>query len=458
MTQLITAQAAQTFESTIAAGGLVCVTICAKFTPTVTQKVLTLLAFAQSLWVTHDTPEQNRKLSVYFVLCYYNGLKVPEALMNVEGLEIITKPQAQKYESPLSREFSLAPLDRHMGLFRAGPDYFGLQTIVEESVLLLNSDVGTAMVSYIFESIGIDGKAAVAAIKAQAETRENVYKTENIIPEIHQLIQNVHATVLNMDDEKYRNSLMFLAGKFDELAKSKQINHEQYDFSTMSIGQLINFVESHVDSNNPKGLVMGVLSKAISGTQRLDDGTTLQSYAGKEFKVGYALGKLLVSTLSRKQLLGSRLDFEQFFEIFHHMNFESWAATFAESVDSFINLDVNKIRNIVHLQIQDGEADDMSYRIMGHHLMNNCPHFKFFSAWQISMGGNPENKNLLWDYVQNPESEIRRFMQDDVFFPDPDSTNQRAVLACMPNLAAYLQSLNMQQMSNVSSSIATSSN
>ena len=63
-------------------------------------------------------------------------------------------------------------------------------------------------------------------------------------------------------------------------------------------------------------------------------------------------------------------------------------------------------------------------------------------------GANPEDKNVFWDYVQNPQSEIRQFMHDDVFFADPDSKNQKAVMNCMPNLATYMQTKNASIATN----------
>lgn len=455
MCDIISEQAKQQLTNVIAQGGRVCVTLCCKFTPTVVKKVLELLSFTQTIWNKHATPEANRKISVYPVLCYYNGQDVPAAL-KVQGLEINVKPVATKFESPLSREGSLmVNVNEHMGLFHAGPDYFGFKTMVEESPFLLTSEVGKTMIAAIYQSIGIDGNAALNAIKAQADTKTNVYDNKNIIQSSHDLIQAVHKNVFNMDDNKYKESLMFLIKTFDHLAVTRGLTVEARDYDTMTIPQLINAIECHVDSNNANGLAKGVLmmQDMTANSERLDDGVTLQKYTQeKSYKPCWALGKLLVSTLSRKQLLGSRLDFEEFFNIFHHIVFGTWAATFAEAVEKFVKINTKEIHDVFHLQIGDGEADDMSYNIIGRHMKKTCESFHFFSTWQISVGyagcagsDTDTEKTALWDHVQNPNSPIRQFMQDDLYFADPNSSNQNAVLTCVPNLVAYL---NSQKLAN----------
>jgi len=81
----------------------------------------------------------------------------------------------------------------------------------------------------------------------------------------------------------------------------------------------------------------------------------------------------------------------------------------------------------------------MSYKIIGTFINKQYNIFRFFSTWQISTGG--DRKNELFDYIQNCNSELRTFMQDDPFFVDPDSTNQNAVFDSLSNLESYLKRL-----------------
>lgn len=388
------------------------------------------------MWDKYNIPESERKISIYPILCYYNGQEIPERLKNIPNVQIFVEPTAKKFESPLSREGCLIPLNEFMFLFKAGPDYFGFKTIIEESPFLLNSQVGSIMISTIYQALDIE--RAINVIKEQADTKTDIYKKENLIESTHQLIREVYNKIFNMNDIDYKKALIYIITKFDTIAKENKLTVQHSDYEKMTILQLINVLENHIDTNNENSLVKGILEKEITeNSYRLDDGINHQNYTYKTYyKPGWAIGKLLVSTLSRRQLLGSRLDFEKFFPIFHHIIYKKWPLSFEDAVNKFCQINEKDISNIFHLQIQDGEADDMSYKIIGTFINKQYNIFRFFSTWQISTGG--DRKNELFDYIQNCNSELRTFMQDDPFFVDPDSTNQNAVFDSLSNLESYL--------------------
>ena len=458
MCNIITNEAKLELANVISMDGKISVTVCSKFTKTVVDKILNLLEYVKSIWNLQNTEQSKREINLYFVLCYYNGREVPKEL-NVPGLKIHLEPE-KKFESPLYREENLMAFSDYMGLFKAGPDSFGFQTVIEESPFLLQSEVARKMISAIYESISIDSIAVIEAIQFQASTKSNIYDKNNFLEISKKLFDDVYNHMTKCSDQDYKKSLIYIVKSFDELAIQQGLNVTVQNYDQMTILQLISAIESHVDIYNPNGLTKAVLiDKEIKNNpncQRLDDGITLQNYNEKTaYKPGYALGKLVVSTLSRKQLLGSRLDFEQFFHILNHMVYNKWPVTFAEAVNNINmlvkNTNSNLIGNIFHLQIQDGEADDMSYKIMGKLMQQLYSSFHFYSTWQISTGGNKGNE--LLDLVNNLDSEIRIFMDDDLYFADPDSNNQKAVLACLPNLKAYLDSKTKNVTSNVTSNL-----